>query len=624
MVAKKGLGILIIISVVVTGVVGVTNFMSTNQPLINIQYTGDGTDNLPGALVVSASSEFSLSENPEGTYNIAKLIDEEQIFSFTAEDILGQSITKTVSITIIDDDIESPIIEITYNGGYTDGDPGEITVIASDLSNLSVDPSGKYPVDPTIVNEEQIFTFTATDNDKETPFDSLSTTQTFSVTLEDDDTDAPDLNITYSGSFTDADPGNVVVFASDISGLSIDPSGIYPIANLIGEEQIFIFEAVDNDEDRENDQISTTETFTIIIQDDDTANPLIDILYTGDYTDANPGKLIVNATDESGLQIDPSGGFYVENLIGIEQSFTFIAKDDDKDRPNDSILYSKTFDIMILDDDIEKPDINITYTGDYTDNNPGSIIVNASDDSGLLSDPSGIIYIPSELGTYSWIFSAVDNDNDRMDDSLETHLEYDAQIIDDDVGNPIIEWEYFGNYSTKNPGYIKVTASDFSGLSIDPSGIYFLTSDIGNQSFTFIARDADADRPNDSLESIIEVQIEIKGVSIKNLVIDLIEFGILKCSLLDEEYWGHKSSELKDSMISKLEQLTLMVEEESYSDAYNKILHDIKPKLTGLKMDENGDEWGNGIFNNPWIISTETQMEFENWADIVLNALKFL
>jgi hypothetical protein len=279
---------------------------------------------------------------------------------------------------------------------------------------------------------------------------------------------------------------------------------------------------------------------------------------------------------------------------------------------------------MILDDDTEKPDINITYTGDSSDNNPGLIIVNVSDYSGLNIDPSGIINIPSELGTYSWTFTATDNDNDRLDDNLTTNLEYEKQIIDDDVDNPIIEYEYFGNYTTKDPGYIKVTASDFSGLSIDPSGIYYLTSEIGNQSFIFIASDADADRPNDSLETIIEVKIEIIGVSVKTLVIDLIEFGIFKCSNLDDDDLRNPHHELKDTLVSKLEQLILMVENEDYTGAYNKLLHDIKPKLTGLKTDENGVEWGNGIFNNPWIINEKTQAEFKIWADIILNALKFL
>nr|MDO8085426.1 hypothetical protein [Candidatus Sigynarchaeum springense] len=32
-----------------------------------------------------------------------------------------------------------------------------------------------------------------------------------------------------------------------------------------------------------------------------------------------------------------------------------------------------------------------------------------------------------------------------------------------------------------------------------------------------------------------------------------------------------------------------------FASAYDKLLHDIKPKLTGLKTDENGVPWG-----TPW------------------------
>ena len=41
--------------------------------------------------------------------------------------------------------------------------------------------------------------------------------------------------------------------------------------------------------------------------------------------------------------------------------------------------------------------------------------------------------------------------------------------------------------------------------------------------------------------------------------------------------------------------------------AYNKLLHDLKPKLTGLKTDETEHIWGNGVFKNPWIIDSNIQ-----------------
>ena len=50
-----------------------------------------------------------------------------------------------------------------------------------------------------------------------------------------------------------------------------------------------------------------------------------------------------------------------------------------------------------------------------------------------------------------------------------------------------------------------------------------------------------------------------------------------------------------------------MIDTPIFLDAYNKLLHDIKPKLTGLKTDENCIPWGNGVFNNPWVDSYDFQ-----------------
>ena len=49
------------------------------------------------------------------------------------------------------------------------------------------------------------------------------------------------------------------------------------------------------------------------------------------------------------------------------------------------------------------------------------------------------------------------------------------------------------------------------------------------------------------------------------------------------------------------------VSSERLEEAYDKLLYDIKPKLTGLKTDENENLWGNGVFTNPWVNSLELQ-----------------
>jgi len=62
-------------------------------------------------------------------------------------------------------------------------------------------------------------------------------------------------------------------------------------------------------------------------------------------------------------------------------------------------------------------------------------------------------------------------------------------------------------------------------------------------------------------------------------------------------------------MEEKLTALKHMIDTLVFLDAYNKMLHDIKPKLTGLKIDENENQWGNGVFKNPWVEDSIFQEE---------------
>ncbi|MHA2398882.1 MAG: hypothetical protein ACXADU_08325, partial [Promethearchaeota archaeon] len=78
----------------------------------------------------------------------------------------------------------------------------------------------------------------------------------------------------------------------------------------------FIFNASDGDNDRPNDILNTSITVWINITDDDMFSPDISYVYTGDGTDGNPGELIVNASDFSGLSLDPSGSYQVPNTVG--------------------------------------------------------------------------------------------------------------------------------------------------------------------------------------------------------------------------------------------------------------------------------------------------------------------
>ena len=57
---------------------------------------------------------------------------------------------------------------------------------------------------------------------------------------------------------------------------------------------------------------------------------------------------------------------------------------------------------------------------------------------------------------------------------------------------------------------------------------------------------------------------------------------------------------------------------------YNKLLHDIKPRLTGLKTDENENPWGNGVFINPWVIDKIKQEVFRVECNAILKHIQII
>ena len=78
------------------------------------------------------------------------------------------------------------------------------------------------------------------------------------------------------------------------------------------------------------------------------------------------------------------------------------------------------------------------------------------------------------------------------------------------------------------------------------------------------------------------------------------------------------------TLLNKWNELYELVLNEEFVDAYDKLLHDIKPKLTGLKEDENGNIYSNGVFNNSWIDNPELQTEFAEMTDVLMSSLSGL
>ncbi len=101
------------------------------------------------------------------------------------------------------------------------------------------------------------------------------------------------------------------------------------------------------------------------------------------------------------------------------------------------------------------------------------------------------------------------------------------------------------------------------------------------------------------------------------------ELEILKQTMLDstDSAWRNPAENRKNAMIEKIDECIVLCQNEEYNQCYDKILHDIKPKLTGLKVDEEGNPFGNGIFKNPWVVDPSLQEEFGDATDSILSLL---
>jgi hypothetical protein len=199
----------------------------------------------------------------------------------------------------------------------------------------------------------------------------------------------------------------------------------------------------------------------IEITDDDTTAPVITYIYTGDYTDENPGELLVTVSDVSGLSVDPSGTYLVPNSIGIHE-FVFTAIDADNDRDGDSLENTITVWIEITDDDEEAPIIilvNITTKTIHDYDEFINFDILSEDISGICSifiefdgiqyfddDRDNQILIPNPKipGLYNCVINILDADNDRQEDQKLTQLISSFEVFDDDATPPQVFIYYDG------------------------------------------------------------------------------------------------------------------------------------------------------------------------------------
>lgn len=101
------------------------------------------------------------------------------------------------------------------------------------------------------------------------------------------------------------------------------------------------------------------------------------------------------------------------------------------------------------------------------------------------------------------------------------------------------------------------------------------------------------------------------------------EFDYLKTMILDspDECWRKPAQNRKNTMYDKVESLESLIIEGSLEKAYDKLKFDIKPKLTGLRADENDIEWDNGIFKNAWVQCSDLMENFRIVCDSLLMKL---
>jgi len=88
-----------------------------------------------------------------------------------------------------------------------------------------------------------------------------------------------------------------------------------------------------------------------------------------------------------------------------------------------------------------------------------------------------------------------------------------------------------------------------------------------------------------------------------------------------DECWRKPAENRKNTTCNKLTELQQLIIEENFEEAYDKLLHDIKPKLTGLKQNEYGEPWGNGVYKKPWVTCDDLKDSFGEECNLILSQI---
>ena len=119
----------------------------------------------------------------------------------------------------------------------------------------------------------------------------------------------------------------------------------------------------------------------------------------------------------------------------------------------------------------------------------------------------------------------------------------------------------------------------------------------------------------------IDMIVETQPTDVVGGLISKINDLIEKIIDSPEDCWRKPAQNRKNTMINKLTSLQELISQEFFEEAYNKMLHDIKPKLTALKTDENEEPWGNGTFKQAWVVCESLRDDFLVDCNTILNEL---
>ncbi len=126
---------------------------------------------------------------------------------------------------------------------------------------------------------------------------------------------------------------------------------------------------------------------------------------------------------------------------------------------------------------------------------------------------------------------------------------------------------------------------------------------------------------SDGLGGVASTSVTVNVAASPGGLLAMIDALIAAVQSSDDADWRNPAECRKQAMVQKLEAIKDLIEAGDYAEAYDAFLHDIKPKLTGLKTDENEDPWGHGFFHCPWVMSLTLHQEFKELINPILQGL---